>query len=241
MSRKIKRLKLYKRYEEDLWGFLAKLNKPKYNKALIYLYYCFLGNYKYKRILQSKRLFSVKKRFVYRLAVGDVEFKNKKRNFKASNNFSFLKVKWFYGNLKRTQIKKLLLKYKNNTRLYGSFILYFLESRLSTVLYRLNLFDSFFSIQQFIKHGNVYVNNKQVKHCSYNLKLYDIVLIKSNHRLKLYNKLKIDLERNIIIQNYPLYIESNYKSMSFTMYKLPSLKEVRYPFEVNIDNIINNI
>ena len=81
MSTNIQRLKLYKRYEEDLWGFLSRSNNLKYNKVLIYLYYCFIGNYKYKKILRSKRLFNIQKRFIYRLVSGDVEFKNKNKTF----------------------------------------------------------------------------------------------------------------------------------------------------------------
>ena len=105
---------------------------------------------------------------------------------------------------------------------------YFLESRLDVVLYRSNLFPSIYAARQYISHKKVYVNGKLVTKPGYRLRVHDIAVV-SNPKI-LYLQLKERLQKNLVLTNYPAYLEVNYKLGAVILSKLPENHEVPYPF-----------
>ena len=88
------------------------------------------------------------------------------------------RLKNFYGNLLKKYLKKkikLTLNRKKYVLRVESAFLHLFESRLDTVLYRAKFAPTIRSAQQLILHGKIYVNQKQVKNKTYNLKSGDTI------------------------------------------------------------------
>jgi small subunit ribosomal protein S4 len=115
---------------------------------------------------------------------------------------------------------------------------YFLESRLDVVLYRSNLFSSIYAARQYISHKKVYVNGRVVTKPGYRLKVHDIAVV-SNPKV-LYYQLKERLQKDLVLGNYPSYLEVNYKLGAVILSKLPENNEVPYPFFMDIETITNS-
>ena len=87
-------LKIIKRFDEDLWGWLAV--KPKPTRVLNYLFEVYQNNYKYRRLLKKRHFFfsSKKINFLYKTVADDKEFRKKKRTMKINNYLNQLKPKY---------------------------------------------------------------------------------------------------------------------------------------------------
>jgi small subunit ribosomal protein S4 len=209
---------------------------------LNYIYEAYQNNFKYKKLLKNntKAFFLVRKKgkFLYKVVTDDKEFKRKKRTLKINNYLNLLKLRCFYGNLGarkfRRSFKSLSLSTNEVTRSFA----YFLESRLDVILYRSNLFPSIYAARQYITHKKIYVNGQIVTKPGFRVKVNDIV-VTSNAKL-LYSNLKTRLQKDLVLGNYPAYLEVNYKVGAIILCKLPSNEEVPYPFFMDIETLTNS-
>ena len=231
-------LKIIRRFEEDIWGVLATSNKP--SRVLNYLFEVYKNNYKYKRLLKRKSFFLVKKqdKFLYQVANDDKEFRRKKRTIKINNYLNMLKLRRFYGNLRLKQFKRVFKERSLDSNVMGRSFVYFLESRLDVILYRANFFSSIYAARQFINHKKVYINGQIVNKPGYNVFVNDIITL-SNYA-DLYLKLQSRLKDDLILVNYPKYLEVNYKLGSIIFSRLPEHTEVPFPFFMNLNNLTHN-
>lgn len=88
------------------------------------------------------------------------------------------KAKRFYGVMEKqfSNYYKESLKVKGNT---GETLLRHLERRLDNVVYRLNLAPTRAAARQMVTHGHVQINNERMTIPSYQVKVNDIVTLKS--------------------------------------------------------------
>jgi small subunit ribosomal protein S4 len=233
-------LKVIRRFEEDIWGVLSIKNKP--SNILNYIYEAYQNNFKYRKLLQANnKLFFLSKKkgkFLYKVVTDDREFKRKRRTLKINNYLNLLKLRRFYGSIGerkfRRSFKLLSLPINSVTRSFA----YFLESRLDVILYRSNLFKSIYAARQYINHEKVYVNGKIVNKPGYRLKVEDIISV-SDPKI-LYKELKSRLQENLVLGNYPSYLEVNYKLGIVILAQFPANKDVPYPFFIDIDTLTNS-
>jgi len=233
-------LKIIRRFEEDIWGTLSLKNKP--SNVLTYVYDAYQNNFKYKKLLKGnkKAFFLVRKKgkFLYKIATEDKEFRRKKRSLKINNYLNLLKLRRFYGNLRAKKFKRNFSLLSLPVNAVSHSFAYFLESRLDVVLYRSNLFVSIFAARQYISHKKVYVNGTLVTKPGYILKIDDIITV-SNSQL-LYNELKIRLENDQVLSNFPSYLEVNYKIGTIIFCQFPTNESVPYPFFMDIGTLANS-
>lgn len=233
-------LKIIRRFEEDIWGVLAVTDKP--SNVLNYVYEAYQNNFKYKKLLQNntKAFFLVRKKgkFLYKVVTDDKEFKRRKRTLKINNYLNLLKLRCFYGNLGARKFRRSFKSMSISTNEVTHSFAYFLESRLDVVLYRSNLFSTIYAARQYITHKKVYVNGKIVTKPGYRLRVDDVVTV-SNPKL-LYLKLKNRLRKDLVLGNYPAYLEVNYKLGAVILCKMPQNNEVPFPFFMDIDTITNS-
>lgn len=125
------------------------------------------------------------------------------------------KFRLLYGFLKIKVLRKIVkksLKYKNALDVF----LYFMESRLDVLLYRLKLTNSVRSSRQLILHGKILVNNKVIRSPGYNLKKNDILTVK-NDLIFFFKKLLFEniRKRKAYKVRFPNYVEYSLKNLLF--------------------------
>lgn len=135
--------------------------------------------------------------------------------------YGFIKIK----NLRRIINKSL--KYKNALDVF----IYFMESRLDVLLFRLNLTSSVRSSKQLILHGKVLINNKIIRSPGYNLKKNDILTFKKDYiysfKKVIYKQIKT---KKIYKIRFPNYVEYSLKNLLF---KITNINRYDVRFLIN--------
>ena len=160
-------LKIIRRFNEDIWGDLALLEKP--SSVLNYAFDIYQTNYKYKNLIR-KRFFFLKKttsQFSYKVVSEEKEFKKRKKSMKRNIYLTMLKLRRFYGNLGKKKFTRVFRQKGLHSNALGRSFAYFLESRLDVILYRSNFFNSIFAARQAINHQKIYINGKIVTQPSF--------------------------------------------------------------------------
>src|SRR6185312_13711128 len=148
-----KRILLLKRFKRDIIGFTILNRKKLIIKNFIY-------KLKKKIHFDFYKIGFVPRPFYFKRKTKFCKYFLKRQQFRLF--YSFIKIK----NLKKL-IKKSIKK-KNSVALFA----YFLESRLDTLLFRLNLVNSIRMARFLISFGYILVNNRIEKRYSFNLKFY---------------------------------------------------------------------
>jgi ribosomal protein S4 len=233
-------LKILRRFREDISGALGLTDKP--SNVLNYIYEAYQNDFKYNKLLgglnQSFFLPSSKDEFSYKIVDDEKEFKRRKKTIKLHKYISLLKLRRFYGNIGKKKFKKNFNTLISTPNIASRSFAYFLESRLDVVLFRANFFKSIFSARQYINHKKVYVNGILVDKPGYSLRIDDIISIQKPEYF--YESLKKRLIDDKVLCNYPSYLYVNYRLGSVKFLRLPLVKEVPFPFFINLERLPNN-
>lgn len=223
------KLKYFRHLREDIYGNLSLL-KPA-PRVINFLHSFYQINYPHKRLLiRSGQSFFLPKRerFLYKI-VGDAkEFRVKRRSLKTSYYLMLLKLRRFYGNLGEGRLKRACKRASVNINFLGSSFIFLLEARIDVLLYRCNFFQSIFSSKQYVNHKKVYVNGILINHASYRLMITDVVTV--SNIAQFYTSLLARLESDLILVNYPKYLELSYSTGSAMLVSSPKYNQVPYPF-----------
>lgn len=235
VKKQMHNFKMVRRFQEDLWGRYAISNKSK--QVLNFVYEAHQNSFKHRDLLKKRFFFLVRKKekFLYKVVTDEQEFKKKKRTIKINEYLSLLKLRRFYGNLRKKNFKRIFKQKGLNNNFLGRSFAYFLESRLDVILYRANFFESIYAARQFINHKKVLVNG--IIESKPGIKLYVNDIISISDYKNFYKDVKNRLVQKRIIGNYPMYLEVNYKLGLIVLTKMPSSKEIPYPFFMNIEKL----
>lgn len=208
--------KLYKRYREDIWAELAKFPKLSAFLAL-------------RLVLFSKGLYRKKKEDFSR----NVLFKKTKYSPSGLVFLNKQKLRNFYFNVKEEQLKKIyLMAQKRKYDLVDSFI-GLLESRLDTILYRLNFISHIKEAKTILRNKFIFVNGIAISQHNYLLNPGDKIKVSRAYMKQV--KIKDDLRSSNFFVSFPSYFEVNYRLLRYTAIFLyrPKVKEVFFPFSVD--------
>lgn len=227
--------KLVRRFQEDLWGRYSISNKS--TQVLNFVYEAHQNSFKHRNLLKKRFFFLVRKkeRFVYKVVTDEQEFKKKKRTIKINEYLSMLKLRRFYGNLRKRNFKRIFKEKGLNDNYLGRSFAYFLESRLDVILYRSNFFTSIYEARQYINHKKILVNG--IVETKPGIKLYINDVISILNYKNFYVNLKKRLTEKKLLGNYPQYLEVNYKLGLVILTKIPEIKEVPYPFFLSLEKL----
>lgn len=227
--------KLVRRFQEDLWGRYSISNKS--TQVLNFVYEAHQNSFKHRNLLKKRFFFLVRKKekFVYKVVTDEQEFKKKKRTIKINEYLSMLKLRRFYGNLRKRNFKRIFKEKGLNDNYLGRSFAYFLESRLDVILYRSNFFTSIYEARQYINHKKILVNG--IVETKPGIKLYINDVISILNYKNFYVNLKKRLTEKKLLGNYPLYLEVNYKLGLVILIKIPEIKEVPYPFFLSLEKL----
>ncbi|AZL15065.1 30S ribosomal protein S4 [Rickettsiales endosymbiont of Stachyamoeba lipophora] len=137
------------------------------------------------------------------------------------------RIKYYYGIKVERQLRRI---YKEAMRLKGNSsqnLIGLLESRLATVVYRLNFVNSIFAANQIISHGHILVNGHKLDVSSYQVKPGDIIEVAPGYRENVHFIDALSKMENDV----PDYMELDAKAFKGTFIKVPELAEVPFPFE----------
>lgn len=144
------------------------------------------------------------------------------------------KLKGYYGGISEKQFHRT---YKEAVRLKGDTsenLVGLLESRLSTVIYRMGVVPTVFASRQFVNHGHIKVNGQRVNVPSYQVKPGDVVEVKeSSRQIPMVLEALQNAERTV-----PEYLEMDEKNLSAKYLRTPSFMEIPYPVTMEPNLVI---
>ena len=199
-----------------------------------------------KNQLKIYRRFKIKDQF--QLSVSKFASRGNSLQKKFRNNLYQRKIfSLFYGGLKRTYLKKSILKAINKKNYtnpdlvdFRYEVLKFFESRLDTVLYRASFSLSLREASQLILHGHVLVNGMPVRTRSYILKTNDLIDISPS--LKSRVLVKKSLDRSNFWPIPPKHLLINYKTLQILfVYSEGSNLMPLFNHYLNLNSVITHI
>lgn len=151
-----------------------------------------------------------------------------------------LKFKRYYGNITERQLKVISKSsvQRKFTKYQNELFLLELESRLDSLVFRLQIVPTIFSAKQFVMHGNCCVNGIIVTLPSFRLKRGDIFTLSQRFlwgdiiSRSLKNE-KLGTKKGTYqkFRKPPNYLKISYKYLFLYFERRPSKVEVNYPFD----------
>lgn len=134
------------------------------------------------------------------------------------------KLKGYYGYITEKQFFRTFQKAHKMRGNTSELLVGLLESRLDTVVYRLNFAPTIFAARQIVSHKHVLVNGKCVNIPSYRLKENDVISIKEKSKT-----LNIIIEANQKMErSVPSYLTVDEKDMKGSFLRMPNLADIPY-------------
>ena len=144
------------------------------------------------------------------------------------------KLKGYYGNISERQFRKYYAEALRRKGDSGENLVGILESRLDAIVYRMKFVTTVFAARQFVSHGHVSVNGKRVTVPSYMIKVGDAIAVRSKSKdLAILKEASESSERDV-----PDYIEVDHSKFAGAMKRVPGLKDVPYPVQMEPNLVI---
>lgn len=140
------------------------------------------------------------------------------------------KLKRFYGNITEKTFRSLYKKSILKDNFVG-----LLESRLDSIVLRMNFAPTPFAARQMISHGMFLVNGRSVSIKGTLLKSGDCIEVSDKAWFGLCNTIEARFTKEDFIRPVPNYLEVNYSLLKGIFLYEPKLTEVPYSSPINID------
>ncbi len=143
------------------------------------------------------------------------------------------KLKAYYGNIPENQFLKLYQIASKKKGKTVNNLLSSLESRLDSVVYRMNFALTIFQSKQIINHGHILVNGKTVNISNFKLKNGDLIQVSENYVPNVSKSITQLLEKGHFMESLPPYLEVNYTIMAGIFLYTPDVEEIPYHVDMN--------
>ena len=140
------------------------------------------------------------------------------------------KLRKFYGNLSEKSFHALYKKSLSRDNFIG-----LLESRLDTLVFRMNFSPTPFAARQLISHGAILVNGKKATIKSALLKPGDCIEVKAGAWPRVYKDLEDRLKAEDFFRPVPNHLEVSFSSLKGIYLYEPIFTEVPYGVPMHID------
>ncbi|MBU3144824.1 30S ribosomal protein S4 [Clostridium sp. CF012] len=136
------------------------------------------------------------------------------------------KLKSYYGVLEK-QFSRYINRAMKSKEITGDTLVQCLECRLDNIVYRIGFASSIRQARQMVNHGYITVNSKKVDIPSFEVKVFDNIVLKEKYR-----KNEIFTESFLNLKTFTLpYIEKDYDKFAGILIRMPERNEI--PIEVN--------
>lgn len=144
------------------------------------------------------------------------------------------RLKAHYGRINERQFRNifaLALKMKGNT---GENFVALLESRIDSVVYRMNIAPSIFAARQIVSHGHIIVNGERVNIPSQRMREGSVIELKNSSK-----QIPMVLESTTkAARTIPSYLNFDTTAMSGKFVRTPMISDVPYPFEPEVQLVV---
>ncbi len=186
---------------------------------------------KYKKALKGQiKMFKetrARPSFNFRTDIGKPKRKFKKlSSFGKTLKYRHKLRKFFSGTISVKQLRNYIEKVHR----YNSLSLNFcriMESRLDTIIYRLNISYNSGEIRQLINHGNFLMNGRLINFSNYNFRIFDIFSVKNKGFF--FKKILRLKKKKRLLYSVPRFMEINFRIMSAVFFRNPLPKHVFFP------------
>jgi len=136
----------------------------------------------------------------------------------------------FMSGISERQLRTYLHKAMSMKGDVGENLLSLIERRLDNVVYKLGFAVSRPQARQFVVHGMVTVNGKNVNIPSYLVKVGDEIKIKDKYRENIYIKKSVEEKATIV----PDWLSVDYGAFSGKVLRYPTKNESSYPIDTSL-------
>jgi small subunit ribosomal protein S4 len=144
------------------------------------------------------------------------------------------KLKGYYGNISERQFRKYYAEALRRKGDNGENLIGILESRLDAIVYRMKFVPTVFAARQFVSHGHVNVNGKRVTIASYMVKVGDKIEVRNKSKeIASLKEASESAERDV-----PEYIDVDHSKYAGELKRVPGLKDVPYPVQMEPNLVI---
>lgn len=233
MTKRDKRkYKLLSFYEEDFFGELVL--KDPLNADFVWQGYKNLkiNNVLLERIEErvEKRLYFKKhgkrQEFFYRIDIGKPKRFKRRLSIFGKRLKLRQKVRKFATQMNVRQFRMYVKKSTIFNKLYLNF-LKFLETRLDSIICRMNFVTGSRESRHLINHRNFLIDGKIGTFGSQNIKNFQIISVVNKELF--YDKILKKIYSFKFFINTPVFIEINYRILSGILIFMPKLKQIPYP------------
>lgn len=263
-KRLVKKYKLLKFYQEDLWGKLAlrlSFKKVKINRLFHEIFQeknAFRADLAKERD-RLKKKFRVdepyssdlqrrKRNSLFKRALQEFTKNLRRIYFRVSFNFRTDKGK---PRRKTRRLSNFARRLKNrhklrrfsteamNIRQFRNYVrrarqtnavfvqfLRSLETRVDTLVFRMNFAKSAGEARQLVNHRNFLINGKVVGFPTESIDMFDVFSVKD--KTFFYNKILDLFRKNLLVFSIPSYLEVNFRIMSVVVHRWPTPPHVAY-------------
>lgn len=123
------------------------------------------------------------------------------------------------------QLRNYIRKSRRSNAVFIKFFR-FLETRIDTLAFRLNLAQTSGEARQLVNHGNFIINGKSVAFSTEKIDMFDVFSVKDKQFF--YNKALNLFKQNLVVFSIPSYLEVNFRIMSAIIYRWPVPSQVAY-------------
>jgi small subunit ribosomal protein S4 len=143
-------------------------------------------------------------------------------------------VRLFYRGVNQRKIFKFSKVASAVSGLWVDNFLMLIESRVSTILYRINWIPNILFVKQFLSHGGVTVDFKVPLNSNFTVQSSSFIHLTSRALVQVRINLYYRLVNNMVYFNAPRYIFVNYKLMFASLYRNPKLVDLSFPVLLDI-------
>lgn len=151
------------------------------------------------------------------------------------------RITLFYNNFNRKKLLKFAYLTKKSKCGGINYFFFKLESRLDSILLRLNIGAKFY-VKRIIKSNFILVNNFKVNYLNFIIKPSDIISFIEDFKQKLYTLLPYIIKGKRFFAQPPFYLEINYRTLCILLIpKLLDCYYIPYPFLFSKNDIITGL
>jgi len=145
----------------------------------------------------------------------------------------------FYNNLKMSVLKRLWLKASTGRVVIFNYFLTLLESRIDSMLIRLNWVPSKHMIRSALRRKWFLVNQHPVIFTNFLLTNFECLTVVNSKKFEIFKDLQKRVQQKFFFYKPPFYLEVNHKTLScLIIQKFVKRGFVKYPFKFKSEALV---